>query len=53
MKSWFLQRGYTENNFKDNLSILHMNHKAKPGPMVSFRSARKISSYLVRAELYP
>ena len=25
----------------------------KPKPMVSFRSARKISSYLVRAKLYP
>ena len=24
-----------------------------PGPMVSFRSSRKLSSYLVRAELYP
>ena len=24
-----------------------------PGPMVSFRSARKLSSYLVRAKLYP
>ena len=24
-----------------------------PGPMVSFRSARRISSYLVRAKLYP
>ena len=24
-----------------------------PGPMASFRSARKISSYLVRAKLYP
>ena len=24
-----------------------------PGPMITLRSARKISSYLVRAELYP
>ena len=24
-----------------------------PGPIVSYRSARKISSYLVRAKLYP
>ena len=34
-----------------------MNHKVKnvftPGPAVSYRSARKISSYLVRAKLYP
>ena len=32
-------------------------HKLKkvfyPGAMVSFRSARKVSSYLVRAKLYP
>ena len=42
---------------KDNLNILYMSHEAKavfsPGPMVSFRSARRISSYLVRAKLYP
>ena len=34
-----------------------MNEKAKkvfsPRPMVSFRSPRKINSYLVRAKLYP
>ena len=24
-----------------------------PGPMISFRSARKLSSYLARAKLYP
>ena len=34
-----------------------MNQKVKkvftPKPMVSFRSARKLSSYLVRAKLYP
>ena len=34
-----------------------MNEQAKnvftPGPMISFRSARKLSSYLVRAKLYP
>ena len=24
-----------------------------PAPMISFRSARKLSSYLVRAKLYP
>ena len=42
---------------KDNLNILYMNREAKavfsPGLMVSFRSARRISSYLVRAKLYP
>ena len=34
-----------------------MNEELKqvfiPGPMVSFSSSRKISSYLVRAKLYP
>ena len=34
-----------------------MNQETKkvfsPRPMVSFRSSRKISSYLVRAKLYP
>ena len=41
----------------DNLNILYMSCQAKtifsPGPMVSFRSARRMSSYLVRAKLYP
>ena len=40
-----------------NLSILHMDKDVKkvfiPPPMVSFRSARKLNSYLVRAKLYP
>ena len=40
----------------DNLNILYMTSEAKavfsPGPMVSLRSARRISSYLVRAKLY-
>ena len=39
-----------------NLYLLYMNQKVKnvftPGPTVSYRSARKISSYLVTAELY-
>ena len=34
-----------------------MNEEVKnlflPGPMVSFRGARKLSSYIVRAKLYP
>ena len=38
---------------KDNLNTLYMSREAKavfsPGPMVSFKSARRISSYLVRA----
>ena len=40
-----------------NLYLLHMNQEVKnvftPGPIVSYRSTRKISSYLVRAKLYP
>ena len=42
---------------KDNLNILYMSHEAKAvfsaGPMVLFRSACKISSYLVRSKFYP
>ena len=42
---------------KDNLNILYMNRKAKAvfssGLIVSFRSVRRIISYLVRAKLYP
>ena len=30
-----------------------LKHLFIPGPMVSFRSSRKIISYLVRAKLYP
>ena len=40
-----------------NLYLLDMNQKVEEvfssQPMVSFRSARKLSSYLVRAKLYP
>ena len=40
-----------------NLYLLYMNQEVKnvftPGSIVSYRSARKISSYLVRAKLYP
>ena len=39
------------------LNILYLDENAKevfmPGPMVTFRSSRKLSSYLVRAKLYP
>ena len=39
-----------------NLYLLYMNQEVKnvftPGPIVSYRSARKINSYLVRAKLY-
>ena len=41
---------------RDNTYLLYMNEEVKnlflPGPMVSFRGARKLSSYLVRAKLY-
>ena len=40
-----------------DLHLLYMDQEVKkvftPKPMVSFRSARKLSSYLVRAKLYP
>ena len=40
-----------------NLYLLYMNQEVKnvftPRPIVSYRSAWKISSYLVRAKLYP
>ena len=39
-----------------NLYLLYMNNEVKkvftPKPMISFRSARKMSSYLVRVKLY-
>ena len=44
-------------NINKHLYLLCMNDEVKrvftPKPMVSFRSSRKISSYLVRAKLYP
>ena len=40
-----------------NLYLLYMNNEVKkiftPKPMIFFRSARKMSIYLVRAKLYP
>ena len=40
-----------------NLHLLYMDEEVKrvftPGPMISFRSSRKLSDYLVRAKLYP
>ena len=42
---------------KRNLHPLYMNHRVNkvftPKPMVSFRCTKKLSSYLVRAKLYP
>ena len=39
------------------LDLLYMDNKVKrvftPKPMISFRSARKLSSFLVRAKVYP
>ena len=41
----------------ENLNLLHMNDEVKdtftPRRMISFRTSRKLSSYLVRAKLYP
>ena len=40
-----------------HLHMLYMDQETKnvftPGPMATFRSARKLSSYIVRAKLYP
>ena len=40
-----------------NTYLLYMDEEVKnlflPGPMVSFRGARKLIRYLVRAKLYP
>ena len=40
-----------------NLYLLYIHQEAQrvltPGPMITFRSARKLSSYLVKAKLYP
>ena len=40
-----------------NLYLLYMNNEVKKAftskPMISFRSTRKMSSYLIRAKLYP
>ena len=42
---------------RDNMYLLNMNEEVRKtfslGPMVSFRSTRKLSDYLVRAKLYP
>ena len=45
------------NIIRSNLNWLYAYDEVKnlfsPGPMVSFHSTRKLSSYLVRAKLYP
>ena len=42
---------------RKHLYILYLSKEVKeiftPGPMVSFRGARKLGNYLVRAKLYP
>ena len=42
---------------RKHIHLLYMNEEVKkvfqPGPMVSFQSPRNLSSYLVRAKLYP
>ena len=46
-----------DNIIQKNLYLLHMDQETQriftPAPMITFRSARKLSSYLVRAKLYP
>ena len=46
-----------EGILRRNKYLLNMNGEVKqtftPVPMVSYRSSRKLSSYLVRAKLYP
>ena len=41
----------------NDIYLLHMDQEVKttftPQPMVSYRSVRKLSSYLVRVRLYP
>ena len=48
---------YTYTYIYIHIYLLHMNNEVKkmftPKPTISFRSARKISSYLLRAKLYP
>ena len=43
--------------FNNNLNLLHIdqeiNRTFTPQPLVSYRIARKLSSYLVTAKLYP
>ena len=45
------------NIIRKNLYLLYKNEEAKnvfpPEPMISFRHAKKLSSYLVRAKLHP
>ena len=63
--SVFVRHGYTETQmviglictWDVHLYILYLDKEVKkvfsPAPIVSFKSARKLSSYLVRAKLYP
>ena len=48
---------YLSKIIRGNLHLLHMNDEVKkvfsPKTLISFRSARKLSSYIVRAKLYP
>ena len=51
------QSHYINKIIRDNLYLLYINDDVKktfsPKPMISFKSARKLSSYLVWAALYP
>ena len=55
--TYHLSLNFLHNIIRDDTYLLYMNEDVKnlfiPGPMISFRSARKLSSYLVRVKLYP
>ena len=48
---------YFQSLIKNHLNILYFDENAKdaftPGPMVTFRSCRKFSSYLGKTKFYP
>ena len=55
--TYYLSLNSLDKIIRDNTYFLYMNEEVNnffhPEPMVSFRSARKLSSYLGRAKLYP
>ena len=55
--TYYLSLNFLHNIIRYDTYLLYMNEDVKnlfiPGPMISFRSARKLSSYLVRVKFYP
>ena len=55
--TYYLSLNCLDKIIRDNTYFLYMNEEVNnffhPEPMVSFRNARKLSSYLGRAKLYP